>query len=82
LDYSEFNCIVFVSKPSLGLAHQHLEIAIFQATGRSRVRGVAQTVHADWPANSSAAMQHRRSTSMIGAVFAGKSLMIKFKLSV
>jgi hypothetical protein len=46
LDYLEFNynCLVFVSKLGFGLAHQHLEIAIFQATGRSRVRGVAQTV--------------------------------------
>jgi len=45
LDYLEFNYnrIVFVSKLGFGLAHQHLEIAIFQATGRSRVRNVAQT---------------------------------------
>jgi hypothetical protein len=44
LGYLEFNCIVFVSKLGFGLAHQHLEIAIFRAAGRSRVRGVAQTV--------------------------------------
>jgi hypothetical protein len=29
LDYLEFSCIVFVSKLGFGLAHQHLEIAIF-----------------------------------------------------
>jgi hypothetical protein len=86
LDYLEFNCIVLVCKLGFGLADQHLEIAIFQATGRSWVRGVAQTKRCSRLARD---FERRYATPSLRSFHFDdwrrvccKSLMIESKLSV